>query len=30
MKKPNVVDGRNIFEVGLMKKMGFDYISVGR
>lgn len=30
MKKPNIVDGRNIFEVKEMKKLGFEYISVGR
>jgi len=27
---PNIVDGRNIFKVEEMKKMGFNYISVGR
>jgi UDPglucose 6-dehydrogenase len=30
MKKSNIVDGRNIFEVKEMKKLGFEYISVGR
>lgn len=30
MKKPNIVDGRNVFEVKEMEKMGFNYISVGR
>jgi len=30
MEKPNIVDGRNIFRVDEMKKMGFNYISVGR
>ncbi len=30
MNKPNVVDGRNIFDVKNMKKLGFEYISVGR
>ncbi|KKR68834.1 MAG: UDP-glucose 6-dehydrogenase TuaD [Microgenomates group bacterium GW2011_GWA2_40_6] len=30
MNKPNVVDGRNLFEVGKMKEMGFNYLSVGR
>jgi len=30
MKKANVVDGRNVFDVLEMKKMGFGYISVGR
>jgi UDPglucose 6-dehydrogenase len=30
MKCPNIVDGRNIFDVKEMKKEGFEYISVGR
>jgi UDPglucose 6-dehydrogenase len=30
MKSPNIVDGRNVFKVEEMKKMGFNYISVGR
>ena len=30
MNQPNVVDGRNIFEVSKMKEMGFNYISAGR
>jgi UDPglucose 6-dehydrogenase len=30
LKTPNLVDGRNLFEVEVMKKMGFNYISVGR
>jgi len=30
MKRPNIVDGRNIFDVKNMKKLGFEYISVGR
>lgn len=30
IKKPNIVDGRNVFEPKEMKKMGFEYISVGR
>jgi len=30
MKKPNIVDGRNIFDVKAIKKLGFEYISVGR
>ena len=30
MNSPNVVDGRNIFNVEEMKKKGFNYISVGR
>jgi len=30
LKQPNIVDGRNVFEVEDMKKFGFNYISVGR
>lgn len=30
LKSPNVVDGRNLFETGEMKKLGFNYLSVGR
>jgi UDPglucose 6-dehydrogenase len=30
LKNPCVVDGRNVFEPKVMKKMGFKYISVGR
>lgn len=30
MKSPNIVDGRNIYDVKEMEKMGFEYISVGR
>jgi len=30
MNQPNMVDGRNIFEVSKMKEMGFNYLSVGR
>jgi len=30
MKKPNIVDGRNIFEPKKMRKLGFNYYSVGR
>ena len=30
MNQPNVVDGRNLFEVSKMKEMGFNYLSVGR
>ena len=30
MKKPNIVDGRNIFNKKEMKDFGFEYISVGR
>lgn len=30
LKEPNMVDGRNLFEVKKMKQMGFNYLSVGR
>lgn len=30
MEKANIVDGRNIFGIEEMKKMGIDYTSVGR
>lgn len=30
LKVPNIIDGRNLFNVEEMKKMGFNYISVGR
>ena len=30
LKTPNIVDGRNLFDVDEMKKLGFNYISVGR
>ncbi|NCC54748.1 MAG: UDP-glucose 6-dehydrogenase, partial [Erysipelotrichia bacterium] len=30
MKQPNIVDGRNIFDKQEMKKIGFNYLSVGR
>jgi UDPglucose 6-dehydrogenase len=30
MKSPNIVDGRNVFKVEEMEKIGFNYISVGR
>ena len=30
MKKPLIIDGRNIFESAKMKKLGFRYISIGR
>lgn len=30
LNSPNIVDGRNIFKVDEMNKMGFNYISVGR
>ena len=30
LKKPNIVDGRNIFDPEIMKEFGFNYLSVGR
>jgi len=30
MKSPNIVDGRNVYRVEEMEKLGFNYISVGR
>jgi UDPglucose 6-dehydrogenase len=30
MKTPNIVDGRNVFNVAEMKEKGFNYVSVGR
>ncbi|MFA5026110.1 MAG: UDP-glucose/GDP-mannose dehydrogenase family protein [Candidatus Shapirobacteria bacterium] len=30
MKGPNIIDGRNVFNVEEMKDKGFNYISVGR
>jgi len=30
LKRQLIVDGRNIYEPGLLKKMGFTYIGVGR
>lgn len=30
MKQPNIIDGRNIYEPEEMKKLGFDYIGIGR
>ena len=30
LNKPNIVDGRNIFNPAKMKELGFNYISVGR
>ncbi|MBN1156782.1 UDP-glucose/GDP-mannose dehydrogenase family protein [Candidatus Woesearchaeota archaeon] len=30
LKKPNIVDGRNVYELEEMKKLGFNYVSVGR
>ncbi len=30
LKSPNIVDGRNLFDLKKMKEMGFNYLSVGR
>ena len=30
MKSPNIIDGRNVYDVEDMKEAGFNYISVGR
>ncbi len=30
MKHPLIIDGRNIFEIEKMQKLGFHYISIGR
>ncbi len=30
MKKPAIVDGRNIYDPAKMKKMGFEYTGIGR
>lgn len=30
MKSPLIIDGRNIFDPGKMKKLGFRYVSIGR
>jgi UDPglucose 6-dehydrogenase len=30
MKKPVMVDGRNIYDPAAMRKLGFEYIGVGR
>lgn len=30
LKEPNIVDGRNVFEPEEMRKLGFNYVGVGR
>ena len=30
MKTPKLLDGRNIYDPQLMKKLGFEYMGVGR
>ena len=30
LKEPNIIDGKNIFNPEKMKKMGFNYVSIGR
>jgi len=30
LRKPLIIDGRNIFDPGKMKKLGFRYVSIGR
>jgi len=30
MKKPNIIDGRNIYNPEKMKKLGYNYLSIGR
>lgn len=30
MKQPNIVDGRNIYEPEILRKLGFNYVGVGR
>jgi UDPglucose 6-dehydrogenase len=30
MKRPLVVDGRNLFEPASMRKLGFEYAPIGR
>lgn len=30
MRNLMIIDGRNIYDIGKMKELGFDYVSVGR
>ena len=30
LKRPIIIDGRNIYDPGMMKEMGFMYQSIGR
>jgi len=30
LKKPVIFDGRNLYEPGCMKKLGFEYYCIGR
>jgi UDPglucose 6-dehydrogenase len=30
LRQPLVIDGRNLFEPAQMKKLGFDYLPMGR
>ena len=30
MNRPLIIDGRNIYDPAVMKKMGFTYLGVGR
>ena len=30
LKKPNIIDGRNIYNLDKIKEIGFNYLSIGR
>ena len=30
LKRPNIVDGRNVYDPGEMRRLGFNYLSIGR
>ncbi|MDI6761057.1 MAG: UDP-glucose/GDP-mannose dehydrogenase family protein [Candidatus Brocadiaceae bacterium] len=30
LKRPNVVDGRNVYDPGEMRRLGFNYLGIGR